>query len=223
MARLKKGMVIGLTGGIASGKSSVAKILKDMGIFVIDADEVARQVVEPGKPAWREIVDYFGPAVLHEDGSVNRAKLAKIIFGEPQARQRLNQITHPQIRSVITKQMEEAMLSHDLVVLEIPLLIEGGIAYPVDEIWVVCTEESNQVQRLQKRNGLTETEAMERIHAQMPLQEKVALADRVIHNNGTAVELERQVRSLICSLQKKLKNCKGDPGADKGEIGCGKH
>ena len=220
---MKKGMVIGLTGGIASGKSAVAKILRDMGIYVIDADVVARQVVEPGQPAWREIVDHFGSAVLNEDGSINRPELGKIIFSDPEARQRLNQITHPRIRSIIIGQMKEALLSHNLVVLEIPLLIEGGTAYPLNEIWVVCTDESNQLQRLQKRNGLTEEDALERIRAQMPLHEKAALADRVIYNNGNLAELEKQVRGLIFSFQKELKNCKGNPGADKGEIGCGKY
>ena len=217
MAGLNKGLVIGLTGGIASGKSAVAKILQEMNIIVIDADQVARQIVEPGQPAWQEIVTVFGPTVLLEDGRIDRKELGRIIFADAQARKQLNDITHPRIRTEIRKQMEVAREKHDLVFLEIPLLIEGGIAYPVDEVWVVYAKEEEQLQRLKLRNNLTEQEAMERIHSQMPLAEKAALADRVIDNNGSFAELEMQVRNMVASIRQLLADRIAAASTSKGE------
>ncbi len=203
---LKGKLIIGLTGGIATGKSSVAAILKKMGIVVIDADQVAREIVEPGKPAWREIIGHFGTCILNEDQTIDRGALGKIIFQDANARKALNEITHPKIRAEIFQQLDEALLVNDLVVLEIPLLIESGSVYPVDEIWVVYTEPETQKSRLMQRNKLTAEEAENRILAQMSMEEKIKKAHRVINNSGTLKDLEEEVRRLVHAVEGNLRN-----------------
>ncbi|NPV27589.1 MAG: dephospho-CoA kinase [Firmicutes bacterium] len=190
--------VIGLTGGIATGKSTVAEILRQLGAVVLDADQIAREIVAPGQPAWREIVDYFGPEVLRSDGTLDRPVLGQRVFADPVARQKLNAITHPQVRAEFERQLARLRQeSLDRVVfLDVPLLIEAGMNDLVDEIWVTAVDEQTQLKRLMERDGLSEAAARQRIASQMPLAEKVKVADRVIDNRGSITDTVSQVRKL---------------------------
>ena len=204
--------MIGLTGGIGSGKSTVAGFIKEKGIKVIDADQVAREIVEPGKPALREINEEFGPNILKEDGTLNRKKLGGIIFSDKDARQRLNKITHPRIRKRMFEKVDEKRKDQGgkgLIVLEVPLLIEVGLYKSVDRVWVVSASETSQIQRLMKRDRISREEAAKRIQSQMPLYEKEKYADAIIDNNQEPKEVREQVHAMIDDLLKKIDNsCK---------------
>ncbi|MDR7553979.1 MAG: dephospho-CoA kinase [Armatimonadota bacterium] len=192
--------VIGLTGGIASGKTLVARMLRDLGAHVIDADALAREVVAPGAPAYREVVAAFGPAVVRPDGTLDRAALAARVFGDPQARATLNRIVHPHVRQRMAEALAAAAAAHPdgVIVLVIPLLLDTAPAdlYPFDGIVVVWLDEAAQEARLMARDGLTREEARARIAAQRPLREKLAEATWVIDNSGTPEETRRQVEAL---------------------------
>jgi len=198
--------VIGLTGNIGSGKSTVARYLKDLGAIVIDADQVAREVVQPGTPAIAEIVNSFGPDILNSEGALDRKKMGSIAFSNPQAMARLNEITHPRIVETINQKKQNLQLlpdSHNmLLVIDAPLLIEVGLHKEVDEIWVVKVDESKQVERLSKRDGLSNEEVRMRIAAQMPQEEKLKYAQRVIDNSGSPEETREQVIRYWSNLQK---------------------
>ncbi|MCL6638811.1 MAG: dephospho-CoA kinase [Firmicutes bacterium] len=190
-------VVIGLTGNIGSGKSTISRKLGNLGARIIDADQVARAVVEPGTPALKEIVQTFGESVLNGDGTLNRKKLGARVFNDPAALARLNGITHPRIKDAIDREIA-ALKSlpgpeRAVAVIEAPLLIEVGLHKGVDEIWVVKVDEATQLKRLMERDGLTPDEARQRIAAQLPQAEKLRFADRVIDNSGTMAETERQV------------------------------
>ncbi|MDR7522348.1 MAG: dephospho-CoA kinase [Armatimonadota bacterium] len=192
--------VIGLTGGIASGKSLVAGMLRDLGAWVIDADEVAREVTAPGSEALREIAEAFGPAVLGPDGALDRKALADRIFSDPQARQRINAITHPRIRRRIVEEIAavRARQPQAIVVVDVPLLLDTAPAdaYPFDGVVVVYADEAAQLARLAARDGLTGEAARRRLAAQRPLREKVPLATWVIDNSGPPEATRRQVEAL---------------------------
>ncbi|WP_346243363.1 dephospho-CoA kinase [Shouchella clausii] len=191
-------MRIGLTGGIASGKSLVATYLEKQGIPVVDADKLARQVVEPGEPALAQIVATFGQNVLQTDGTLDRKQLGAIIFGNEQKRKRLNQIVHPAVRQLMKKQAElYEQRGYTRVVLDIPLLYESNLFHMVNQVWLVYVDEATQLRRLIERDGLTETEANQRIAAQMPLTAKKAQADVLIDNNGTKENTYRQVDNAL--------------------------
>jgi dephospho-CoA kinase len=194
------GMTIGLTGGIASGKSLVGGMLRDLGAVVIDADAVAREVAGPGSPVLQEIVVAFGPSVLTPDGALDRRALAGRIFHDPESRRRLNAITHPAIRRRMAEAVEAARASHPdaVIVLDIPLLLDTAppSAYAVDGVVVVYVDEATQVARLMTREGVSEADARRRITAQRPLQEKVAEGTWVIDNSGTPDDTRRQVEAL---------------------------
>ncbi|MFP7285404.1 dephospho-CoA kinase [Shouchella clausii] len=191
-------MRIGLTGGIASGKSLVATYLEKQGIPVVDADKLARQVVEPGEPALAQIVATFGQNVLQTDGTLDRKQLGAIIFGNEQKRKQLNQIVHPAVRQLMKKQAElYEQRGYTRVVLDIPLLYESNLFYMVNQVWLVYVDEATQLRRLIERDGLTETEANQRIAAQMPLTAKKAQADVLIDNNGTKENTYRQVDNAL--------------------------
>ncbi|MEK5270880.1 dephospho-CoA kinase [Aeribacillus sp. FSL K6-8394] len=191
-------MIIGLTGGIASGKSTVSEMLKKRGIPVIDADLIAREVVEVGKKAYTEIVNAFGKEILNEDLTINRARLGSIVFQNEDKREKLNSIVHPEVRLGM-KRRQEQLISEGAkaVVLDIPLLFESNLKHLVDKVIVVYTEEKNQLERLMKRNNFSKEEALSRINAQMPLKEKVKFADAVINNDGTLEETEQQLENIL--------------------------
>jgi dephospho-CoA kinase len=188
-------MNIGLTGGIATGKSTVAGLLTRRGALLIDLDRVAREVVEPGQPALRMIVQHFGQAVLQADGSLDRKKLGTLVFAEPSERKALEQITHPAIRAV----MKERMLAYErdfpekLTVIDVPLLYESGLMSYFEKVMVVYVPRAEQLRRLMERDKLTAEEAERRLAAQMDIEEKKDRADYVIDNSGNMEETERQV------------------------------
>lgn len=180
-------MNIGLTGGIACGKSTVSAMLVDRGALLVDADQIARDVVEPGSPVLEQVAAHFGQAVLQEDGSLHRKKLGEIIFGDTEARKQLEGILHPPIRKMIRDQMEayERQFPDKLVVVDIPLLFESNLSYLFEQVMVVYVPRHIQLERLMARDGLTESAANSRIEAQMSIEEKRKLADIVIDNSGT--------------------------------------
>jgi dephospho-CoA kinase len=188
--------VVGLTGGIASGKSTVADMLRACGAVVIDADVVARELVEPGEDAYNEIVAAWGPAVLGPDGALDRARLGAIIFSDAEARARLNAMTHPRVRRRMLEQAEalrNAPTPPPVAVLDIPLLFENGLEALVEETWLVYLDPTHQLERLMRRNGYSREEAEQRIAAQLPLSEKARRATRLIDNNGDLSQLETEV------------------------------
>ncbi|MCK5390842.1 MAG: dephospho-CoA kinase [Deltaproteobacteria bacterium] len=190
--------VIGLTGNIASGKSVVASLLEDLGAKVIDADDIARKVVEPKGPAWNEIVDVFGEDILNTDNSINRKALGEIIFNDDQKRNILNDITHPKIIQKVRETVETYQNENvEVVIIEAALIVEkGGLKDLIEGLIVVTSDEKSQLDRLKKRNGLSREEALSRINSQMPTQEKALHADYVIDNSGTIDKTQYQVKSI---------------------------
>lgn len=182
--------VIGLTGGIASGKSTILETLKKMGAVVISADEVAHAATQPGKPAWEDIVRFFGTGILNDDKTINRKKLGEIVFNNRQYLQKLNEITHPRVKEMFKNSLKEIKEKNPdaVVVLEIPLLYEAGLEKICDEVWVVWVNRENQIRRLMAREGIDREEAVKRIEAQLPLDEKARRADFVIDNNKNVQE-----------------------------------
>jgi dephospho-CoA kinase len=190
--------LIGLTGGIASGKSTVADILRRLGAAVVNADVLAREVVEPGQDAWQEIVNTFGAEVLQADKSLDRQRLRKIIFDDPDARKKLEAIIHPRVRALAEKRIREnAAAGHAVVVYEVPLLFEGNIHHWVRPVILVACAPETQIKRLGQRDQVNESDAQKHIAAQMSLAEKRKLADYTIENDGTLEDLERQVREVL--------------------------
>ncbi|EJQ27442.1 dephospho-CoA kinase [Bacillus cereus] len=191
-------VVIGLTGGIASGKSTVSQMFRELSIPVIDADIIAREVVERGKPAYNKIVEVFGMEVLQEDGELDRPKLGSVVFYNEEKRLQLNKIVHPAVREEMNRQKEmyikEGMQA---VVLDIPLLFESKLTSLVDRILVVAVKPHTQLERLMKRNNFSEEEATARIQSQMPLEEKVKNADEVINNDGTIMGTKTQLQVIL--------------------------
>jgi dephospho-CoA kinase len=194
----KMALMIGLTGGIASGKSTVAKMLRELEIPVIDADQIAREVVEVGEEAYLEIVKEFGEEILQEDRTIDRGKLGSIVFHNKEKRQLLNSIVHPAVRKKMLMQKEQYIRNgENTIVLDIPLLFESNLTHLVDKIIVVYVDEHIQLQRLMERNSLSKEEAEARMKAQMPLIEKVSKADAVINNNGTIEETKQQLLNIL--------------------------
>ncbi|OGP95085.1 MAG: dephospho-CoA kinase [Deltaproteobacteria bacterium RBG_16_54_18] len=192
--------VIGLTGGIASGKSAVSRILRERGLPVIDADTIAHEILATNEEVKQKVVTAFGPEVLTAAGAVDRARLGTIIFRDAQRRRDLERILHPMIAAALWQRAQEG---DDVVVLEIPLLIEQGEHERVDLVVVVYATRESQIQRLMERDGLTREEAMRRIKTQRALEEKVAYAHYVINNNGSPEETEEQVSRLYQAVRGK--------------------
>jgi dephospho-CoA kinase len=188
--------VLGLTGGIGSGKSMVAQMFTELGAVVIDADQLAREVVEPGQPALKEIASTFGPDVLLPDGRLDRPKLAEIIFSEPDKRAKLDAITHPRIRQRMEAQIEAQRSGPGVLIVDIPLLYENERTNMVEKVIVVWVDAQTQLQRIRQRDGLSAEAARQRITAQMPLDAKRARADHVIDNRGRRDETQRQVEAI---------------------------
>lgn len=197
-------MRVGLTGGIASGKSAVAEVLKSQKIPVVDADEVSRAVMRPGSSLFHAIVQAFGHEVLNQDGDLDRAALGEKVFSNPQALERLNALTHPVIWAEMQRQVTELEKVHPLVVVMVPLLLENRRQDWVDEVWLVSLPREVQKARLMERNYLTEDQAEARISAQMPLEEKLALADRVIDNSGSLEQLHQSLLEVLRQAQHSL-------------------
>lgn len=190
--------IIGITGGIACGKSTAADIFRRLGAFVIDADEIAREVVRPGTPGFEQVVAHFGPGILTPSGEIDREALGEIVFRDPAERKVLEGITHPLIVARIAARLQEALAAGaEIAMIEAALMIEGGRSRDlVEKIIVVSAPEELQVQRLAQRNGYTREAALQRISAQMPLEEKIRQADFVIDNRADLDALERACRAI---------------------------
>ncbi len=189
---------VGLTGGIASGKSTVSEAFARLGAKVLDADKVAREVILPGQPAWLKLQQAFGPEYFLPDGEVNRSKLRRLVFADPEERDKLNAIVHPEVMKAINRRFEQLTTSAQdaVVVVDVPLLLEVGVAHRFDRVIVVYVTENVQIERLMQRDGITKEEATEALRAQMPLSQKVEAADFVIDNSGTRDETQAQVEKV---------------------------
>jgi dephospho-CoA kinase len=189
--------IIGLTGGIGSGKSTVARFLAGLGAVIIDADKIGHEVLKPNTEAWREVVAGFGRRILTPDGDIDRKKLGEIVFGNPESLLKLNQIMHPRIYEKVKAQLEEYRQGGvGVVVLEAPLLLEAGWASLVDKIWVTVASRATVLRRLQERVGLSELESTARITSQLSAEERVGHADVIIDTDCGLDELESKVEKL---------------------------
>ena len=195
-------VIVGLTGGIASGKSTVANMLGDLGARVIDADVIAREVVEPGEPAWVDIKETFGDEVFHEDRTLDREALGQVVFGDQRARKKLGAITHPRIgQRMMQRARQIHSEGHEWVVYDAALIVENGIHEWLDSLIVVAADRDVQIKRLMERDAMSRDDALKRIGSQMPLEEKIAVADYVIDNNGTLDETLEQVQELYGRIE----------------------
>lgn len=197
--------VIGLTGGIASGKSTVAKFLREAGVCVIDADAVVHELQKKGGALYQVLLDWLGTAILDENGELDRPKLSALIFASEDYLALSAQKQNPIIRQALVQRRDQALLDYDLVVLDIPLLFEQGYETWCDQVWLVAVDEATQVERLMARNGYTAGEAACRIARQMSLAEKLVRADVVIDNNGSKGATFDQVRQALGRLQVEIK------------------
>ncbi|HEX9345187.1 MAG TPA: dephospho-CoA kinase [Candidatus Acidoferrum sp.] len=194
---------LGLTGGIASGKSAVAAMLREMGFAVLDADSLAHRLIKPGLPAYNDVLQEFGPGVVAPDGRVDRPKLSAIVFADRARLDRLNAIVHPRVAEVVFRQFEEWQRggTRDAAFVEAALLIESGIHKKLDGLVVAWCAPEQQLKRLLAR-GLSETEARRRIAAQLPVEEKLRLATEKIDCSGSIEETRRQVEALATKLRR---------------------
>jgi dephospho-CoA kinase len=195
--------VIGLTGGIATGKSTVSAILKKAGAKIIDADRIAREVVQKGLPAYREIVENFGETVLLSNGEINRSILGDLIFNDPRKKQLLNRIVHPHVRRETNRQLKDMENSSPdtIAVLDIPLLFEAGLHKDLSEVIVVYTPEHIQVKRLMKRDNISDADAVARVRSQMSIEEKKNRATIVIDNSGTMEDTRKRTLEIFKTLK----------------------
>ena len=206
MSAPRKFLLVGLTGGIATGKSTVSAILRQLGGEIIDADRLARDVVEPGQPAWTEIVAEFGQDVVTAEGALDRKKLGAIVFANPERRRRLEAITHPAIRERFLARLDELAERGftGIVVFDAAVMIESGNYKNMDRLVVVVTDEATQMARLRGRDGTDDAEGRRKIASQMPLAEKAKLADYVIDNSGDRDATAEQVRRVFAALMSEL-------------------
>ncbi|MBA4541567.1 MULTISPECIES: dephospho-CoA kinase [Thermoactinomyces] len=191
-------MLLGLTGSIATGKSTVAEMLKRRGAVVVDADQVARKVVEPGSLGLNRIKETFGSEMLTADGQLDRAKLGELVFADEEARLRLNALLHPLIMDEMKRMTAESLDKNpkSIVIWDVPLLIEENLTQFVEQVIVVYVPQAIQLKRLMERNHLTKTEAIKRMQSQLSIEEKKKVADYIIDNSGSLEETERQVDQL---------------------------
>ncbi|HOS42252.1 MAG TPA: dephospho-CoA kinase [Armatimonadota bacterium] len=196
-------MIIGLTGGIASGKSLVAACLQELGVPVIDTDDIARQVVAPGQPAWQRLSELFGPDVFLPDGALDRAAVAARVFADPAARLALEAITHPAIFAEVDRRIAALRAAGDppLIVVVVPLLYEVGAADRFDAVVVVHAAPDQQRDRLRRTRGYTDAQIDARLAAQLPAAEKRARADYVLDNTGDPAATRARVRALVAALR----------------------
>ena len=201
-------LLVGLTGGIATGKSTVSGMLRELGCEIIDADLLAREVVEPGQPALAQIATEFGPNVLTPTGALDRKKLGAIIFANPERRRRLEAITHPAIRDRFVARLGELVGKGfvGIVIYDAAVLIESGNHKNLDRLVVVITDDATEMARLHDRDGTDDAENRRKIASQMPLAEKVKLADYVIDNSGSREATAEQVRRVYAALMTELES-----------------
>lgn len=189
---------IGLTGGAATGKSTVSSILKELGAYIIDLDEIAREIVEKGSPCLEEIAAQFGKGILKSDGSLDRKKLGDLVFSDRGKLKKLNSIVHPAMIDRVEKELAELEKRPDIpaVVIDAAILVEMGLHRLVDSVWLVKADRKTQIRRLVERDGMSREKAENIIDSQMPMEEKEKFADIIIENSGTKKELETKIRKL---------------------------
>ncbi|MBI2369161.1 MAG: dephospho-CoA kinase [Deltaproteobacteria bacterium] len=211
-------LLVGLTGGIASGKSTVSRMLQERGAVVVDADRIAREVVAPGSPAFAAIVAAFGHDVVSDDGALDRRRLGEIVFADPARRRDLEAIVHPQIIGAIRRQVREiqARTPDALVVIDGALLIEAGFHREVDVVVLVSASRAHQMERLIQRDGLSPAEAAQRLDAQLPLEEKARYAHFVVSTDSSLEETARQVDRVMAALGARKGGRRGGSGRPEG-------
>jgi len=197
-------LVVGLTGGVASGKTAVSQVLREEGATILDADLIARELVEPHRPAWEELKRAFGDEVLNPDGSVQRKKLAAQIFSHPEKREVLNAILHPRIRDEINARLRVIREKDPgaIVVIDAALLVESGDYQGMDGVIVVSASETQQVERLREREGLNEDAARQILASQISAEERLRVADFVIRNEGSLEDTRRRAKEVFQALKK---------------------
>lgn len=205
-------VIVALTGGIGSGKSTVARMFQDEGAYVIDFDFLARVVVEPDKPAWRDIIEYFGPEILSPDRTLNRSALAEIVFSDDESRKALEGLTHPRIFEE-SDALIEAIKRKDpfsVVIIDLPLLFELSLNKKFDKVILAYAPRAVQLKRIVERDGLAREEVEKRLNAQMLIEEKRSLSDYIIHNEGDLNDTRNQVRKVIHELRELATRKGGD-------------
>ena len=194
--------VIGLTGGIGSGKSTVSKLLAELGAVVMDADKVGHEVFQPYTEGWKDVVNTFGSEVLTDTDEINRKKLAEIVFNNPEALSKLNQIIHPRAYDLVKSSLNDYRKQGvEVVVLEVVLLIEAKWTDLVDEVWVIVASEDTVVNRLKKQRGMSKEEILARISSQMSNDERVKYADVVIRNDDDIDKLKLKIKELWNNIE----------------------
>lgn len=213
MSAKRQFLLVGLTGGIGTGKSTVSRMFRDLGCLIIDADLLAREVVEPGEPAYAKIVAEFGKEVLDPDGHIDRKKLGALVFGDEAKRKRLEEFTHPEIRQrqigILAELVTEGF--EGIVIFDAALLVETGGAKNMDRLVVVVADEATQVRRLMVRDDIAEAEVRQKIRSQMPLAEKVKQAHYVVDNSGNRDLTEQRVREVNQALLGDLEALHAEP------------
>ncbi len=199
---------IGLTGGIACGKSTVARMFVENGAYLIDFDKLAHEVQEPGKPAWHEIINSFGKEILRPDGKIDRGKMGNIVFTNKKKLNKLNKIVHPLVYQEWYKRLEKIgkKEKHAIVLADIPLLFEGEMQHLFDLTMLVLITPEEQIRRLMARSKVNKEEAEKRLNSQMPIREKISLADIVIDNRGSISETKKVVQKIWCELLRREKD-----------------
>ena len=197
-------LIVGLTGGIASGKSTIADMFKREGAYIIDIDMVSRDVVKPGRPAWQEVVHIFGKEVLNEDQTLNRKKVGDIVFSDAEKRKKLEKIIHPKITAEKLRQIGEieAQNKRAIVIVDMPLLIETDKQGTVDKVVLVYASSRNQIERLMKRDGLSLEDAHKRLTSQLPIENKKKYAHYIINNEEPHEEVQKTVKEIFRELKK---------------------
>lgn len=189
--------VIGLTGGIASGKSTVSELLSVFGFKVVDADKAAREAVKKGSKGLAQVREVFGDEAIDENGKMNRRYMGDLVFNHPEKRLELNAIIHPIVRDIMEEEKQEYLKQGYNVIMDIPLLFENELENTVDEVWVVYTSESIQMDRLMQRNNLSLEDAKARVYSQISIDKKSRMADHVIDNLGDKLELKQNLERLL--------------------------
>jgi dephospho-CoA kinase len=197
-------LIVGLTGGVASGKTIVSKILREEGAYIIDADQIAREMVQPHTPVWNDLISVFGKEILDKEGAIHRKKLAAIVFSDPQQRNLLNQMMHPRIKEEIDRRVEGIGQKDPeaIVVIDAALLVELGYHREMDKLIVVTSTVRQQIERLKEREGASEEEARKILSSQMILDEKLKVADFVIPNEGSLEETRRMAKEVFQELKR---------------------
>ena len=196
-------LLVGLTGGMGSGKTTVAKLFKALGAYVLDADEICRSLVEPEKPAWREIIDLLGNGILRDDQTLDRRKVADIVFKDPEKKRALEAILHPRVMEE-EQAVYKDILQDDpeaLVIIDASLLIESENYRKVDKVIVIACDEETQLHRIMAKNMFSQEDVQNRLQQQMPLEEKIKFADYVLHNDSGLSELKEKVETLFHQLK----------------------